>query len=141
MSKAQNRDEMLRRAARTRAQIIAYLNEVDDFVTATKIYDDSQANFMEIGADFSTVRFQLASMANNGLILSKERVGRGGVTFAKKNLNIREAAVNKPTKVDVKIKPLKEGKVPAYKIDVVKDQKRVRITIDDIMFDIGVVNA
>lgn len=140
MTSSINRDKMLERAAKTRAIIIAYLNGRNDYSSAKVIYAAAKEKFEAVDANYISVRVQLRLLAKNDLILSTKIKGRE-FGFAKKLLNSSIDSAEKTTKVDVKIKPLKEGKVPAYKIDVVKGQKRVRITIDDVMFDIGVVSA
>lgn len=131
MAKKPDRNMVLQRAANLRAILVAHLNGVSGYVSVAEISQALSKKLEELKISNVTLAFQLQSLANNGLI--------GSTRDGNKNLYCGEK--EKKTKVDVKIKSLKADKMPAYKIDVVKGQKRVRITIDDMMFDIGVVNA
>lgn len=133
MAKATARAKALVRSAEVRTMLIAHLNQVDSPETVAQVYEALKNKLDALKVSTVTLALQLRTMANNGLI---DYVRKG-----KCNLYSSKQTTNAKTKVDVKIKSLKPGKVPAYKIDVVKGQKRVRITIDDVMFDIGVIDA
>lgn len=133
MTKPTARGKHLERAANLRASLIAFLNKTPDFVSVVQVREALGSKLEELKINDKVLASQLKNLADNNLILVK----REGV----RNLYGNENLVKAKTKVDVKIKPMKSGIVPAYKIDVVKGQKRVRITLDNVMFDIGVVDA
>ncbi len=126
------------RAAKIRGMIAAYMKDRLEFTSSVEIYHDLKPKLDEMGAARDGLMHQLEGMAENKLIAHRKEGSRN--TYASIEAKKRKPKeVAKSTRVDVKIKSLKSGPVPAYKIDVVKGQQRVRITIQDVMFDIGVV--
>lgn len=135
MARAITHEKALERAANLRAMLTAHLNKTEGYVAVSDIRVALKDKLQALKVNDVVLARQLKTMADNKLI----KTMRDG----KRNLyaNADTVTPRSETKVDVKIKPLKSGIVPAYKIDVVKGRKRVRITLDNVMFDIGVVDA
>lgn len=142
MAKAQTklteRDEALARNVSLRAKLSSLFNNTDSYMSVTDVKTQLKADLEKLGVTDKILAAQLKGMATNKLITSYREGVRN--MFGGSHLTAVDNLKPKKTKVDIKIKPLKSGKVSDYKIDVVKGQQRVRITIDNVMFDIGVVN-
>lgn len=133
MTTKPNRDALLVRAASIRAQIVAFMNKSNDFVLFGDIEKGLKEFLDKEGVKPDNLRNQLILLTDNGVLDRKRDKGR---MYA---YRLAEKQESKPVRVDVKMRSLKPDVIPSYKIDVVKGQKRVRITLDNVMFDIGLV--
>ncbi len=133
MTTKPNRDALLVRAANIRAQIVAFMNKSNDFVLFGDIEKGLKEFLDKEGAKSDNLRNQLTLLTDNGVL---DRKRDKGCMYA---YRLAEKQESKPVRVDVKMRSLKPDVIPSYKIDVVKGQKRVRITLDNVMFDIGLV--
>ncbi len=138
MSKTAKDDAAKTAAAQARAIISAYLNNITVPECTDEIYDALKQKFDDLGINKKSASYYMKNLADNGMILCT-RDGIRNFYIGKANKAI--TSTEKSKKVDVKIRSLKEGDIPSYKIDVVKGQNRIRITMSNVMFDIGVVDA
>jgi len=143
-----SREEQLVRASKLRALIIGYLNTNAQTMAVTRsdMVADLSDQLKELGYKESAVDNFLYVMSKDLLIGKAAKQGTK-VTYCSKdsslatNIPYRKKAKDRDASTAVVVtKKSKSSRVPEISLDYVKSSNRVRLTINGLVIEIGVVD-
>jgi Fe2+ or Zn2+ uptake regulation protein len=139
-----SRASFVANAAKSRALLLSYMNNVNKPVTINEIVSDLSDKFKEIGVDSKSVYFQMKRLADNKLVGSARR-GVAIEYFKNDTPTTALAVVDNVTPIKTTRKythrePVHVATQPTLSIDIVKSTGKVRINMNGIVIEVGIVD-
>lgn len=136
--KKQNIKESQALAAKARAMILSYLNRNQKRMTIKEIVSELSDKFNAAGIRHEAINYQMSRLAANNLVGS---VRRGtAIEYFRNPSNELVVVEDVPVKTTRKYNRTDIVQQPALAIDIVKSTGKVRINMNGMVIEIGIVD-
>lgn len=142
----ESRDEELRKAAEFRAAASAYFNRTEGLRSATQFSEENKELVERLEYKQFQVSQSLKRMADNKLLYCRREgtanlFGRPGSAF-KEFKEVMKGRMDEefPVPAPVVEKPKAATRTPQVSMDIVRSTGRVRLSLDGLVIEIGVVD-